>query len=374
MTSTLDLWFLTTGGFWAWRALRACAALRRVPFLAPLGATASLERVTAVVAARDATDARTVVDGLRAQTGPALQVVVVDATADGACRELAGDGVAVVPETAFGNDWLPRSHALATGVSAAEDAEWLLLIDEPVRPVTPDAIARALQHARRSGAVGLGLVPRTPAGWLTPLVLSGLVDTVPAMAATNRDRATMPWLGPLFLIRADALARVGGFTAARMAPVAELMLAERLGEIDARMRVVQAQDEFALVRPIDRAAITETLERLLGAVGFRVALMSVVLSVYALLWTTAALGPFAASPWGWWAAGGLLAQIVPGLWVAEAHRSPRLAALLLPLTLPIEVFASLVTALRLSIRRGVTWQGRFVRIDALRAALRDRDS
>jgi hypothetical protein len=151
-----------------------------------------------------------------------------------------------------------------------------------------------------------------------------------------------------------------------MAPVAELMLGELLHEAGERMRVVQAQDEFTLVRKLDRTALIETLERLLGTVGFRVSLLVAALTVYGMLWGSAVAGAFAGTPSGTWAFAGLVAQIVPGLWIAHAHRTSLLAAWFVPLTLPVEVALSLATAVRLVLRRGVTWQGHFVSIDAVR--------
>jgi glycosyltransferase involved in cell wall biosynthesis len=151
--------------------------------------------VSAVVPTRDA--ARTVercLASLRAQTWPALELVVVDNWSQDGTWEVAGRladvAVRAGPE---------RSAQRNLGLARAA-GDWVLWVDADM-VLAPDAVERSLAAARAAGAVAVFL-PEASAG-------SGFWARCRALE--RRCYRGEPRIEAPRLVRADLLGRVGGF-------------------------------------------------------------------------------------------------------------------------------------------------------------------
>lgn len=375
MSNAFHLFYFATGAIWFYRAVRACSALQRVPFLPPAPPRETRPWVSFVQIVRDASPdhAATFAD-LRAQRGVTAEILVVDDRAPSGATDFA---TAAEPASrveridAVPDDWLPRVHALARGTEHAT-GEWIVIVDQPLH-LEPDAIARALEHARTTRADHLTVLPRGRSGVWEPLMTSAFVDSLTAIAAVNRDRDAMPIVSPLLLVGRTALERVGGFGALRMHAFTELALVGRLRAAGHHLRIVHAPDVVETRRAIRATQLVEVLERVFATIDIHVVVLAIALLLYAAVWVGALLGPLSENVWGLFAFAGLLSSIVPAWIVAQTYRGSYLAALLAPLTLPFELAFTAYAVARMHVRRGVVWQGRFYALDALREAAGQRD-
>ena len=380
MSSDFHIPFFVVGCFWFYRSVRSCLALHQIPFLAPLTDTAMRPWISVVLLVRNAAaEIEAAVRELLAQRQVDLDLIVVDDRSDDSTPEiltaLARDEKRLriellhsVPE-----GWLPKSHGYWRGTSVAA-GDWLMLLEEPAR-LRDDVLARAVQSARQERISHLSLIPRMrPAGLLAPLSLSSLIDSLPSVAAANRDRPSLPWISRCTLIRSDAYRAVGGHETLCMTPISELSLAATIRDAGHRLRTVQAPDDVVFGRTQRGDTVVESLERMIAATGFHLVLLSLALAAYSTVWIAAVLGPFSDNVWGLWAAGGLASQAVPGVLLALVYRVNLLTGLLVPLTMPLELVASAFAMLRIRLRGGVRWRGRFYPIEAFKAAARDREA
>jgi hypothetical protein len=199
----------------AWLGAAGRRAMLRLP-----SAPAEAPSVTAVVPCRDeAAGVERAMRSLLAQEGVDLRVVAVDdRSGDGTgaiLRRLAARDprLEVVRVDALPDGWIGKNHACHAGARRAR-GEWLLFTDADV-VFAPDAVARAVEAARRHGLGHLAVPPRLVA---PGLVERAFVTFFAAMLAPfarieelrrPRTRAYFG-VGAFNLVRREAYERAGG--------------------------------------------------------------------------------------------------------------------------------------------------------------------
>lgn len=358
------------------RALLACAAMRRVPFLPEIGAPGSPggePQLLVIVCARNADDVLTgCLDDLGRQLGAPDVVVVDDRSAAPLAIEACCDDrphVRLTRVAPGADEDVPWATAFAHGLAASNaDPRWVVMLEQPCRLLVDDALARALRHAERERASALWLLPSAPTPWwLTPSRLTALADAMPAMAAINSGRESVHLPGLPALVRRDVLTAVLREPDASAAPLLEQRITERLIESGGRARCAIAADELR-TPPARWPDVREGLERLLAMLQFRSWLVVAGLALYGVVWAPAVAGAFAIDPWGVWAFGGLLSLAIPAWLCASATHSSHLPALAAPLVYPAEVVVTIWLTLR-AVRRGeVRWRDKRIPLSRLRSA------
>ena len=374
--------YFAIGGLFFGRALLACTALERVPYLTsaaqpgavtgPRGAH-DLE-IDVVLVARSTDGIAECLATLRSQTGVAAHVVLVDdrsAPADPArLFALAATASAtVVPIARVPHGTLPSHHA-HTSPLAHDRFAHVPVLPRHALLRQDDAVDAALRTLRASRAAGLWLIGGARAGWLWPLWLSSLGDTMPAFAAVHRDRdaPAVPLDSALYrcgFLR-DALAR----SEAAHAAVPEFVLAQHALRQKQAIRVAHAAFEFTAANRARIGDFVELSERTLASFGLRTWLAAIFVLLYAAALIGAAIGPFDANRWGLFAAGGLASLAVPGGLPERVQRAPALFGLLTPLACALEAMLLAFLIARATLRRGVRWRGVFVPLPELRLGSR----
>jgi hypothetical protein len=363
--------------------LRAIGALRGMPTMLNLteidpGTLPALPEsgephLTVIVPARDEADSiERTLRSLLAQTGVQLQIIAVDDRSTDGTGEIMD---ALAAESASGPrsievlhlrelpaGWLGKPHALAQGIAHAH-AQWFLFTDGDVR-FAPDALHLALQTAIREKADHFVLGPTLECETLTEKAIQAIVQALGHRAARlwkvgDRRAKDCFGIGGFSLVRAEALAAVGGMQRLRMEVVEDVALGwlmkrelKRhslivLGPGLVRLRWIRGP--FGIVRLLEKNAFA----------GMRYSVPIVTVACLALF--LHALLPLAALGLGTW---GIAAAAVFYLGVAltiHANRkldgaSPLLALLFAPCAL-ILVWAFLRSMLLTLVRGGVEWRG-----------------
>jgi hypothetical protein len=370
LTHDFHLGWFAIGAVLFARSLLACAAMRRVPFVAPAPGAEPTSGVpppgvrAILLAGPDPAWTKACVADLLAQRGPVVEVTLVGATAGLA----AAARLRILAERPAAGSTPPHTAAFAAALEeAGDDATWVLLLEQPCR-FRPDALASLLEHARFERADALWLVPcaTTPA-LFTPSRLTSLADAMPAMAAANRDRETVHWPGlPLLLRREEARAVLADPAANRTASV-DPLLAAQLRARGHRGRYAFAAD-FVDAGRLTPAQLAESVERLFASVGFRLLPIGLGIAFFALLFAIAIAGAFADEVWGRFACGGLASLAIPAWLAARASGASPWPALLAPFAFPIEALFTLGLALRAARRGTVRWRGVELPIQTFRSA------
>ena len=271
------------------------AALRRPPEDPPPVTTP----VSLLVPARD--EARRIaptVRSLLAQRGLAdVEILVLDdgstdGTADVVTRAAAGDPrLRVLTGTAPPSGWLGKPHACAH-LAAAARGEVLVFVDADV-VLAPQAVVAAVAVLR--GPEPLALLCPWPRQVVTgplarlvqPLLAWSWLTTVPLRVAERSGRPSMALANGQFLVlEAAALARAGGWGAARDAVLDDLALARALRRAGARTGVADGS-RLATCRMYDsgrelRAGYRKSLWAAFGSPTGAVAVGAALALVYVL--------------------------------------------------------------------------------------------
>lgn len=328
--------------------------------------------VSVIVPARDeAGSIESTLRSLLAQIGIRLQIIAVDdRSTDGtgakmeALAQEATRGphqLEVVQVRALPPGWLGKPHALARGVELAR-APWLLFTDGDVW-FAPDALRLALQCAIRERADHFVLAPTlisetlgAKATQTTSQVLAHFVTRAWKIGDPNAKDAF--GVGGFNLVRADAIAAVGGIERLRMEVVEDVALGWLVKrELRRRSMIVLGLGLVRIhwIRGI--FGIVKLLEKNAFA-GTRFSVSLTLLSVLSL--TLHALVPFAAlscGPWGIAAAALIYAGIGTGFFANRRlnGRPPWLAVFFAPCAL-ILAWAILRSMLCTLARGGVVWR------------------
>jgi hopene-associated glycosyltransferase HpnB len=222
----LAIWLylaLAHGGFW-----------RTSPRLPDAPDPHRWPSVTAVVPARD--EARLLpvtLPRLLGQRYPGeFRVVVVDDdSADGTGEIAAAAGAEVVRTAGPPPGWTGKVAALATGVAAAGEPDYLLLTDADIDH-PPDELRRLVRAAQARNLVLTSLMVRlrSVTGWerlLVPAFVYFFAQLYP-FARVNGRGSTAAAAGGCMLVRRATLEQAGGFAAIRDAVIDDVALARLL--------------------------------------------------------------------------------------------------------------------------------------------------
>jgi cellulose synthase/poly-beta-1,6-N-acetylglucosamine synthase-like glycosyltransferase len=203
--------------------------------------------VTAIIPAKDEqTTLPACLDSVRAQTYPALEILIVD--------DRSTDGTAAIARSAEAEDprvrlisiddlppgWTGKTHALHVASSDAQ-GDWFWFLDADTRHA-PDSLAIVMEYARRHRAALASLVPemRCETFWervVQPLAGIVLMRSFP-LFLVNRDTSQHAFAnGQYILVRRDAYEESGGHEAVRDRFVEDIYMAKRIKSLGYPIRV-----------------------------------------------------------------------------------------------------------------------------------------
>ncbi len=369
----LSILFWITAATWLTVVVASAAGVAILPSLPALAARADRASVSVIIPVRDeSVSVETTADRLRQQRDVDLEIIFVnDRSADGtgAILDRLSDldaNIRVIHIEHLPGGWLGKCNALHVGARQAR-GDWILFVDGDTW-LTPGVIARAVQTAQREHAEHVSLMPRqrqaTLLGKAGMLILfMGIPD---AMCKANRDKAGAG-IGAFNLVRAEALAAIGGHAALRMEIVDDYQLARVLYAAGKRSRGyfagLDVQTDLArtpggLVRAIEKNAFSLIRYNLWFAAAFAVGLP--------LLFAGAVAGPIVGGVSGLAAGVSLVCMAIPGSMLARRYEWPLLAGLLAPLGILMVAVGGANSVIKTIARGGVCWRGDFYRLADLR--------
>lgn len=369
----LSILFWITAATWLTVVVASAAGVALLPSLPALAAPVNRASVSVIIPVRDeSASVEITADRLRQQQDVDLEIIFVnDRSADGTgaildrLSDLAAN-IRVIHIETLPDGWLGKCHALHVGAGQAR-GEWILFVDGDTW-LTPGVIARAVQTAQREHADHVSLMPRqrqaTLLGKAGMLILfMGIPD---AMCKANRDKAGAG-IGAFNLVRAEALAAIGGHAALRMEIVDDYQLARVLYAAGKRSRGyfagLDVQTDLArtpggLVRAIEKNAFSLIRYNLWFAAAFAVGLP--------LLLSGAVSGPIVGGVSGFAAGASLACMVIPASMLARRYEWPILAGLLAPVGIVIVAVGGANSVFKTLARGGVRWRGDFHRLADLR--------
>ena len=187
-------------------------------------------------------------DGLLAQTYPALELLVVDGGSTDGTRAVArarGARVTVLEEPPLPEGWVGKSWACWTGAEQAQ-GEYLLFTDADVRP-SPDAVWTAVEWTEqdRADLVTFGSRIEMVGPW-EKIVLPFYIQMVLTYFRTPRvNRAhsrTAMANGQFLLVRRSAYHEVGGHSSIQSRILEDVALAQRFRAAGKTLRVAWAPE------------------------------------------------------------------------------------------------------------------------------------
>lgn len=350
----------------------------QMPRLDPPGVapTANSEpKVDVVLAARnEEADIGPALDGLLAQRGVRLKILVVDGGSTDGTRDAVrqrGPRVRLIEEPPLPPGWVGKNWACDVGYRATT-ADYILFTDADLR-YQPDAVATTLAWAEKERADLATLAPKVEVRtFWEKVVLPFYVQMVLTYFRTPRvniDRSrTAMANGQFTLVRRDAYEQVGGHAAVRSFVLEDVALARRFRAAGKRLRVAWAPELLETRMYRDRTEMFEGLKKNVHDTRFSASRQTVFLAgLVALFWL-----PLAVLPFGLWQ-GSLLLTALGGFvyiaWFAKHALFARAIGmsgsygLLFPLAVGFYVVllgASLADGLR---GRPVEWKGRSYPMD-----------
>jgi cellulose synthase/poly-beta-1,6-N-acetylglucosamine synthase-like glycosyltransferase len=341
--------------------------------------------VAVVLAARDeAAQIEPAVSSLLAQDLPGLRVVAVDDRSRDATGTIL-DAIArrdarlrVIHVAQLPPGWLGKTHALHVGSRAAR-AEWLLFTDGDV-VLSPGALRRAVRRAVDAGAAHLTVIPDVPAEGAGEKLFLSLFTLMfmlrsPIWRAQDPRRRAHLGVGAFNLVRADALAAIGGFERIALSVDDDLRLGQALKYSGFGMVGLLGPGAVTVRWHTGLPALVRALEKnFYGSLDYRLwgagAALAGILAVSAAPHLALLVGP-------WWArcagAAGIAAVAAFFLLGGRRGRIGPHYALFLPLAgllLSGALVRSVVQTHRLG---GVRWRDHLYPLGALRAHVRERN-
>jgi chlorobactene glucosyltransferase len=253
-----------------------------------------------ILAARnEEADIGPALDGLLAQRGVQLEIVVVDGGSTDRTREEVrrrGPSVRLIEEPPLPVGWVGKSWACDVGYRAST-AGYLLFTDADVR-YHPDAVAATYGWAVAERADLASLAPRVEAvTFWERVVLPFYVQLVLTYFRTprvNHDGSRSALAnGQFTLVRRDAYEEVGGHAAVRGYVLEDVALARRFRAAKKRLRIAWAPELLVTRMYRDRAEMFEGLEKNIHDTRFSAARQLFFLSgLIGLFWLPLAVLPF----------------------------------------------------------------------------------
>jgi chlorobactene glucosyltransferase len=205
------------------RALRQRGALRS---LLPQAVSGQPRSIAIIVPARDeAANIGRCLAGLRAQSYPAMRVLVVDDQSTDETAAIAGSFVErdrrieIIRAPPLPPGWVGKCHACWIGAGSASEAAWLCFMDADVF-AEPMLIGSSIAVAEAEHIDLLSLAPRHELQsfaerLILPCGLYLLAFTRDVKRISARDRADVHITGQFLLVRRSAYLEVGGHAAVR---------------------------------------------------------------------------------------------------------------------------------------------------------------
>ncbi|MEE8459336.1 MAG: glycosyltransferase family A protein [Phycisphaerales bacterium] len=369
----LAILFWIIAATWLIVVVASAAGIALLPSLPALTTPVDRASVSVIIPVKDeSASVQTTADRLRQQQDVDLETIFVnDRSSDGtgAILDRLSDNdanIRVIHIETLPDGWLGKCHALHVGTQQAR-GEWILFMDGDSW-LSPGVIARAVQAAQREDADHLSLMPRqrqaTLLGKVGMLILfMGIPD---AMCKANRDKAGAG-IGAFNLVRAEALASIGGHAALRMEVVDDYQMARVLYAAGKRSRGyfagLDVQTDLArtaggVVRAIEKNAFSLIRYNLWFVAAFAVGLP--------FLFAGAVAGPIVGGVSGLAAGVSLVCMAIPGSMLARRYEWPLLAGLLAPLGILMVAVGGANSVIKTIARGGVCWRGDFYRLADLR--------
>ena len=378
---------------WVWLAVAALRGLRALPDLTQrplppdLPPAAESDLTVVVPACNEEAAIAATLRSLLATRGLRLQIVAVnDRSTDRTAAEMAAvqaevgstpHELAIMTVEALPEGWLGKPHAMALAAAHAK-ADWLLFTDGDVL-FAPDALARALHHAKAEQADHLIVFPTL------------LVHSLPERAMQAALQVLATWgvrlwkisdprardflgVGGFNLIRREAYEAVGGFESLRMEVLDDVRMGWKLKRAGFRVRVAYGPGlvsirwlagALSVIRLIEKNSFSATrFQPVLHVLGSftlaAVALLPVAdLAVGFNHWQ----GSLLAAAAGAVSALGILLSY-------RAHRqlthAPAWLAVFFPPAIAVVAYAFFLSMMLALVRGGIIWRGTRYRLKALR--------
>jgi chlorobactene glucosyltransferase len=288
----------------------------------------------------------------------------------------ADERLRVIDGTETPAGWLGKPHALQQALDTARGS-WILATDADM--IFHEAVVRtAIEQAVAESYDALTLIPRIESltFWehvLVPTFGWFMAIGMPIERVNNPERREAVGVGGFFLLRREALRRVGEYRAVRAEVAEDLRMAELLKQSGARLRIENAP---ALLSTRMYAGLREIWEGFTKNffAGMQFSLLQTMASILLVLLfiiapifiaIVSALAPALGAQGDW------LRLLVPalGIWLiqvftfAAVNRTlgvPVRYALTVPLGHALFVMILTNSAFRIATGRGVTWKGRKV--------------
>jgi len=378
---------------WVWLAVTSLRGLRTLPDLTQrplppdLPPAAEPDLTVVVPACNEEAAIAATLRSLLASRGLRLQIVAVnDRSTDRTAAEMAAvlaevgstpHELVVMTVEALPEGWLGKPHAMALAAARAK-ADWLLFTDGDVL-FAPDALARALHHAKAEQADHLIVFPTL------------LVHSLPERAMQAALQVLATWgvrlwkipaprardflgVGGFNLIRREAYQAVGGFESLRMEVLDDVRMGWKLKRAGFRPAVALGSGLVSIRWLAGALSVIRLIEKnSFSATRFQVVLH--VLGSFAL--AAIALLPVADLAVGlsYWqgsllaAAAGAISAL--GILLAyRAHRqltcAPAWLAVFFPPAIAVVAYAFFLSMMLALVRGGIIWRGTRYPLKALR--------
>lgn len=374
---------------WIWLLAGMLRYRSRVPKLADLPAavpTGGWPSLAVIFAARnEAENVERAVQSLLSQDYPSLEVTAVDDRSTDATGEIldrlaAGhSSLRVVHVHELPSAWLGKNHALDLGAKSTS-AEWLLFTDADV-VFAQQALRKAMAFGAACGADHVVVLPEVPAeGFGEGLFLAMFVSLFsfysPLEAVEKRESKAHLGIGAFNLVRASALAALGGFRNLSLSVDDDMRLGQALKAAGFQPRVLIGSGAVSVRWQVGLAGMIRGLEKnFFAAAEFRLWLALLYVALFFLL----GAAPHAGLLFGpWWT------RILCGAGVAamcacvqQAGRESDLRwyyGLTMPISAALIDIAMLRSIGLTLFRGGVRWRDHHYPLSELRHHVRERNA
>jgi len=284
--------------------------------------------------------------------------------------------------------WAGKVWAMAQGMAAAPDADYLLFTDADIAyaPGAVTGLVRAATGDQRAMVSQMALL-RAAAGWerlIVPAFVYFFAQLYPFRRVNRRGSRTAAAAGGCMLVRREVLAAAGGLAAIRGARIDDVALGQLLKHGAGAATWLGLTTEVTSTRPYDRLAQLWDMVARSAYTQLRYSPVILAGTVIGLLWlyllppAAAIAGLISVAAGGGAAAAGLAAAGLAG-WalmtvsfvpMLRLYRLSPLRAPLLPLIAGLYTAMTADSARRHHLGRGGEWKGRVIQSDGEPAAPR----
>jgi glycosyltransferase involved in cell wall biosynthesis len=264
--------------------------------------------------------------------------------------------------------WLGKCHACHLGAQSAT-GNWILFTDGDVW-LRNDVIFRALQVAEVENADHITLTGGTRlAGFLAKAWhLLFQVGISSWMRNVNADKpGSFLGIGAFNLVRTDSYRKCGGYEALKLTAVDDVKLGLLLHRSGARTRAFVGGDDAECEWSPNLRGMVKLVEKYYFAtLNYNTAAAFLGIGLMGFFWTAAFSGFFSGT-WAGFAAGlGLFSLAIPGALCAQRVGWTRWAGMVVPLIIPVVLYANLNSALVTLRNGGICWRDTFYSLETLR--------